>query len=352
MSSQFDMSSIWRTINVASTRVLPDVVEKFSLQTVYDTIVALNPAVTGFWLTILFSVFQVCISLLTLSIAWNDRLWTIIPPIFAMLYAIHPVISQDGHTGSSLDIRLTIMAILVITWGTRLTWNAIRRGVFSSGFIDHRYHWFRVNYMNNRFLFWPLYLTLCWFFTFMLALATSPLYFAWIRRGLEPRLDALDVIAIVGMTGSMFLEALADNQQYRFQKQKAEWRLQTQSSTTPTFSVDILPARRHDLINGFLQSGLFAYSRHPNFFAEICTWWFFHLFSVSTSGKWLNWTIFGPILYTLLFQFTTALTEVITAQRYPAYSKYQKRVSRLIPNPFMRPEVCESTDGDKSKKDD
>ena len=52
---------------------------------------------------------------------------------------------------------------------------------------------------------------------------------------------------------------------------------------------------------GFIETGLWAYSRHPNYFAEVTMWWVFYLFSVAATGKWLNWTLAGAVFLAGLF---------------------------------------------------
>jgi steroid 5-alpha reductase family enzyme len=71
--------------------------------------------------------------------------------------------------------------------------------------------------------------------------------------------------------------------------------------------------------------------RRQNFFAELSQWWVYYLFSVAPSGVWLNWTMAGTALLTLLFQGSTAMTENLTARKYPAYAEYQRTTARLIP---------------------
>jgi len=56
------------------------------------------------------------------------------------------------------------------------------------------------------------------------------------------------------------------------------------------------------LAAGFPTQGLFAISRHPNYLAEQLLWVVAYLFSVSSTGIWLNPTITGPVLLILLFQ--------------------------------------------------
>lgn len=57
---------------------------------------------------------------------------------------------------------------------------------------------------------------------------------------------------------------------------------------------------------GFITTGLFQYTRHPNFFCEISMWWVIYLFSVSSSG--VNLSGIGALLLNLLFLGSTALT--------------------------------------------
>lgn len=331
MASPFDLLTVAETILVASSRVLPVLIEGFGIASIYDTIVALNPVVTAAWITVLLSGLQVLLFIITGSVAWNDRLWSIIPLIYACLYGLHPVISLDRRTGGSFDTRLSLMCGLIFFWGIRLTFNAARRGFYRPGFVDYRYDWFHTNIVKNKFLFGLIYSSCCSTFTLLSALITSPLYFAWVRRGLEPKLGILDAVATVGMIGGIFMEAVADDQQYEFQRGKAAWRHRCDQKKDEVAERN--KAIPKDFEEGFLQSGLFRWSRHPNFFAEMLLWWCFYVFSVAGSGRWLNWTIIGPISYVCIFQITTSLTEHISSQKYPGYKLYQKRVSRLVPLP-------------------
>ena len=40
---------------------------------------------------------------------------------------------------------------------------------------------------------------------------------------------------------------------------------------------------------GFISSGLWGYSRHPNYFCEVSLWWAFYLFSIAAGLPLLNW---------------------------------------------------------------
>ena len=60
-------------------------------------------------------------------------------------------------------------------------------------------------------------------------------------------------------------------------------------------------------------------------------WWAYYLFSVAVSGAWINWTIVGTVLLTLLFQGSTSMTENLSVKKYPQYVEYQRSTSRLLP---------------------
>jgi steroid 5-alpha reductase family enzyme len=82
-----------------------------------------------------------------------------------------------------------------------------------------------------------------------------------------------------------------------------------------------------------VDTGLWAYSRHPNFFGEQMVWVCFYLFSIAASGRIVNWSIVGCILLILLFQGSANFSEKISAEKYPEYKDYQRRVCKFLPWP-------------------
>jgi steroid 5-alpha reductase family enzyme len=68
--------------------------------------------------------------------------------------------------------------------------------------------------------------------------------------------------------------------------------------------------------------------------AQVSLWWAFYLFSVSATGEWFNWTIWGTVFLTGLFVPPGAsldLTEMLSSRKYPAYEEYQRTTSRFVP---------------------
>ena len=82
---------------------------------------------------------------------------------------------------------------------------------------------------------------------------------------------------------------------------------------------------------GFNTSGLWRYSRHPNYFAEQGTWAAFYIFSIGAGMGILNWSVIGALLLMVLFQGSAALAEEISSGKYPEYEGYCKKVSLFIP---------------------
>jgi steroid 5-alpha reductase family enzyme len=79
-----------------------------------------------------------------------------------------------------------------------------------------------------------------------------------------------------------------------------------------------------------LQSGVWRYTRHPNYFGDSAQWWAFYLIAAAAGG-W--WTIFSPILMTLLLVRVSgvALLEKSLKDKKPGYAEYMERTNAFIP---------------------
>ncbi|MCD8482964.1 MAG: DUF1295 domain-containing protein [Verrucomicrobia bacterium] len=81
-----------------------------------------------------------------------------------------------------------------------------------------------------------------------------------------------------------------------------------------------------------LDSGLWRYTRHPNYFGNFCIWWGFYALALG-AGAW--WTLPAPLLMTFLLLKVSgvALLEKDIGERRPAYTAYIKRTSAFFPWP-------------------
>jgi len=89
---------------------------------------------------------------------------------------------------------------------------------------------------------------------------------------------------------------------------------------------------QRDLDRGFNTSGLWRYSRHPNFAAEQAVWVTLYQWACFETGTLINWTFVGALSYLILFQGSTWLTERITSGKYPEYKAYKERVGQFVPS--------------------
>lgn len=252
-------------------------------------------------------------SLLTKDTSWVDRIWSIVPVVYAWIFTVTAAI--DGRD----PVRLLVMALLVTAWGVRLTFNFARKGGYT-GMEDYRWA-----ILRGRMKPWQFQLFNVFFIVLyqnaLLVLITLPAYIAWQHpaafTGWDAAFSALFAAFLVG-------ETVADQQQWQFHQAKK--------------------AAGGVLEPGFVTAGLFRYSRHPNFFFEQAQWWAFYALGATAAvasglGFWggvVNGTILGAALLTLLFIGSTLFTESITASKYPAYADYKRTTSMLVPLPPRR----------------
>jgi steroid 5-alpha reductase family enzyme len=81
-----------------------------------------------------------------------------------------------------------------------------------------------------------------------------------------------------------------------------------------------------------MDRGLWAWTRHPNYFGDACVWW--GLWLVTLAGGWSLVTVLSPALmsYFLVHVTGARLTEKYMRGR-PGFSEYQQRTSFFIPRP-------------------
>lgn len=80
-----------------------------------------------------------------------------------------------------------------------------------------------------------------------------------------------------------------------------------------------------------LTSGLWAFTRHPNYFGDAAQWWGFYLISLA-AGAW--WAVFSPAMMTyLLLRVSGASMLEKTMRERPGYEEYARKTSEFIPWP-------------------
>ncbi len=244
-------------------------------------------------------------SLITNDTSWVDRLWSIVPVVYVWVFAVSALL--EGRDAA----RLVLMSVLVTAWGARLTFNFARKGGYT-GMEDYRWAILRGRMSRWQFQLFNLGFIVL-YQNALLVLITLPAYVAW---NSSTPLGLWDMLFAVLFAGFLVGEFAADQQQWDFHRAKR--------------------AAGGRLEPGFLTTGLFAWSRHPNFFFEQAQWWTFYALGTVAGASLLNPTIAGPVLLTLLFIGSTIFTESISAAKYPAYAEYQKSTSMIVPLPPRR----------------
>jgi len=189
---------------------------------------------------------------------------------------------------------------LVTLWGLRLS---IHIGVRNAGAgEDFRYRKWREEAGSN--FWWVSYFKVFLLQAVVLWVVSSPVLLA--QRGAEPRAwSLLDVVALtIWIVGFQF-EIVADWQLMRFKKDPAA-------------------------TGQVLQSGLWAMSRHPNYFGEALLWWGIGLLAFPTGG-WLS--LIGPamITYLLIKVSGVAMLDAALEERRVGYAEYIRSTPAFLP---------------------
>ena len=223
-----------------------------------------------------------------------DVFWSLFFLLAACVYAA---------AGPAPPARAALVLALVALWALRLSGHLAVRNW--SAPEDRRYRAIRERHepgfaWKSLYLVFGLQALLAW-------LISAPLAAALATTAPPGALDALG--ALVVLFGTAY-ETVADAQLARFKADPAQ-------------------------AGRVLDRGLWALSRHPNYFGEFCVGWGFYLIALGAGG---GWTIFAPALMTLLLLRVSgvALLEQDIAERRPAYRDYVRRTNAFFPGPRRR----------------
>jgi len=210
--------------------------------------------------------------------------------------------TPEGFSG-----RKILLGLLVTGWGLRLSIHIFRRNRGKPE--DSRYQAFRQHFGPERY-WWVSLFQVFWLQGGLSWIVGLPLLAAQISA-LPDRLTALDLAGSIGWAIGFGFEAIGDWQLARF---KAN------------------PANRGKV----LDSGLWKYTRHPNYFGDALQWWGFYLIALAAGG-W--WTAFSPIMMTTLLLRVSgvSLLEKSLAQSKPGYHEYMATTSAFVPRKKNEP---------------
>jgi steroid 5-alpha reductase family enzyme len=206
-------------------------------------------------------------------------------------------------TGQPENTRVRMIAVMTSLWGLRLAgWLAWR----NRGADDRRYVQLMKRAKGNPTLYAlrNVYLVqgaVMW-------VVSMPVQFAGYERG------ALGSLAWVGLglyAVGLIFESVGDFQLARFK-------------------------RDPDSAGKVMDRGLWAYTRHPNYFGDVCVWW--GIFLVALGHPFALLSAIGPLVMThfLVNLSGKALLERHLLRSRPGYDAYVARTSGFVPLPPRR----------------
>lgn len=252
-----------------------------------DTIVFAAACGFGAILVLAFATWLASLAMRDVSIV--DSMWSALILTAGLVYAA--VLPDAGP-------RMAWVLALAALWAARLagyiTWRNWGDGE------DHRYQAIRARNQPN-FEYKSLYLVfglqgvLAWIVSLSLLAALAG----------SQAMGWLDACGIAVCVFGVVFEAVGDGQLARFRAR---------------------PENRGRVMD----SGLWRYTRHPNYFGEFCVWWGFYLIALA-SGGW--WSIVSPLLMSVLLLKVSGVTllEKDIAERRPAYRDYVARTNAFFP---------------------
>lgn len=236
-------------------------------------------------------------SVLVNNSSMYDPYWSVAPMVIA------PALAWQGDAPL---FRKVLVVALVLLWGARLTWNWTR-GWSGLGHEDFRYVDLR---KTSGKAYWIVsFFGLHFMPTVMVFLGCLSLFVS-LERGNAP-LGPWDGLGVLVTLSAIALEARADH----------ELRIFRLSNKDP---------------EKILDTGVWAYCRHPNYLGEILFWWGLFFFALAADSKsW--WVIVGPASINALFVFISV--PLMTNRALKRRAQYKARIEQvpaLLPRPWRK----------------
>lgn len=242
---------------------------------------------------------------------------------FAVLWALHLPLKNAGivdvYWGAGFIVIGAIYALrsdqlnlyqllffgMIAVWAIRLSFYLIARFAAHTS-EDQRYAAMRT--IGGKSFWWASLPKIFLLQALVMWIIASPLHTALILSTVEPIGEILLGFGVALFCFGLVFETVADHQLARFKS----------SNPAPT---------------KLLRSGLWAWSRHPNYFGEALIWWGLGLYALALTGSFVS--LLGPLVLTIvLVGVTGRITDTHMQQsRGAAFSQYKLEISAILPLP-------------------
>lgn len=177
------------------------------------------------------------------------------------------IVSAFAMLFLNINLKLIFVFLILFIWGSRLS---IYIYIRSKGKPeDFRYTEMRKNWGSRQKFnaFYRVFLLQA----VLMYIVNLPIISAF-HKG-QAEFSPVNVAGLIIFVVGFLFETTADLQMYRFKKEESNK-------------------------GKIIKSGLWKYSRHPNYFGEMILWWGIYLFTFQTETFW--WTIISPALISFL----------------------------------------------------
>lgn len=232
-----------------------------------------------------------------------DPYWTLLPVLLAAFFLCHPLAEPNG-------VRVFLSLSLLLVWSLRLTANYFRREQLRFGLReDWRYAKMRV---ERPYFFLEQFVVVHLTQHAMLVGLSLPFWAIAFRP--EP-LGVIDALCFLGGGLGIVVAGFADNQLDRFMRANQAREARGEARVL------------------LLDTGLWRYSRHPNYFGEQLFWWSIAGFGMVCGEPWVA---IGTAFNSCVLAAVTFMTErrmLAVPERAALYADYRRRTSVWIPWP-------------------
>lgn len=220
-------------------------------------------------------------------------------------FVLLAVLTLPSHAGS----RAYLMLAMVVLWAVRLSahiaWRNSLRPDEDFRYKAWRQQWGKAWVWRS---FWQVFM-LQGFFMWVVAL---PIMVVNGSAAANQGLGYADAAGVALFAVGWLIEAMADYQLLRFK---------------------LVAAHRHSLMT----TGLWCYSRHPNYFGESLLWW--GIWVVSASAGYCYVSVISPLVLTYLLRWVSGVPMLERRYRHhPDFAAYSQRTSVFVPMPPRVPQ--------------
>jgi steroid 5-alpha reductase family enzyme len=197
------------------------------------------------------------------------------------------------------DARQILTGILIILWGLRLSIYIFLRNKGKAE--DFRYAKWRQDWGRHWLI--RSYLQVFILQGFFMFTIVYPV--VMLSRQSNGQLNALDLLGIIVWLAGFLIESIADYQKSKFKQN---------------------PENKRKVMN----TGLWKYSRHPNYFGETLIWWGVFLIVLNVPNG--IFAIFSPVIITILLTKVSGIPLIEKHHAHdPEYQEYKRHTSAFIP---------------------